>query len=447
MIYLVTKKQELFNDPDYTIINAQQALELMKDWKIIQVDSETSGRDPHLCKLLCFQFGNDAADTRIVLDCETYSITLFKDLLESKFLIGHNLKFDLQFLYNYNIIPRKVYDTMVVEQLLYLGFPYIPMWPDEYKEKEYDFPYRIIDDEKSKNYGKLELSYALKALGLKYLKIDLDKTVRGEIIWRGLDKSVIMYAAGDVTYLEKIMELQKYAYSHKDCLKGVMLECMFVPAIAYLEWCGIMLDTNKWHAKMVKDNTNLKNALKGLNDFVVRTPELKKYWSIDTQGDLFLGYNTEPVVKVNWSSSRQVVPIAKALGFDTAVQDKKTGEDKDSVLEKHLATQKGINDEFLKLYFSYQECAKVVSSFGQSHLDAVNPKTGRIHTSYKQLGAASGRMSCGSSQNNSDLEAFKKLPKNSCTYPNMQQLPADEDTRSSFIAPEGNLMVSADFSA
>ena len=29
------------------------------------------------------------------------------------------------------------------------------------------------------------------------------------------------------------------------------------------------------------------------------------------------------------------------------VQDKKTGEDKESVLEKHLKSQKGINDEFL----------------------------------------------------------------------------------------------------
>jgi hypothetical protein len=44
MIYLVTKKHELFNDPDYTIINAQQALEIMQNWKIIQYDSETSGR-------------------------------------------------------------------------------------------------------------------------------------------------------------------------------------------------------------------------------------------------------------------------------------------------------------------------------------------------------------------------------------------------------------------
>ena len=125
MIYLVTKKQELFEDPDYTIITAERAMEVMQDWKLVQYDSETTGRDPHLCKLLCAQFGNDATDTRIVLDCESYSITLFKTILESKLIVGHNLKFDLQFLFNQGIIPRKIYDTMIVEQFLYLGFPNI----------------------------------------------------------------------------------------------------------------------------------------------------------------------------------------------------------------------------------------------------------------------------------------------------------------------------------
>ena len=43
MIYLVTKKQELFEDSDYTIIDANKALELMQDWKLIQYDSETTG--------------------------------------------------------------------------------------------------------------------------------------------------------------------------------------------------------------------------------------------------------------------------------------------------------------------------------------------------------------------------------------------------------------------
>ena len=169
MIYLVTKQQQLFNDPDYTVIDAEKALELMQDWKVIQIDSETSGKNPHLCKLLCFQFGNDKADVRIVLDCESYSITIFKSLLESKLCIGHNLKFDLQFLYNYGIIPLKVYDTMIVEQFLYLGYP------------------------PAGSPG--GISYSLHSVAERRLGINIDKTVRGEIIWRGLDKSVIMYAA------------------------------------------------------------------------------------------------------------------------------------------------------------------------------------------------------------------------------------------------------------
>ena len=150
---------------------------------------------------------------------------------------------------------------------------------------------------------------------------------------------------------------------------------------------------------------------------------------------------------INWSSSRQVIEVAKILGFNTQVKDKNTGEDKDSVLEKHLASQKGVNDEFLKLYFKYQEYSKVVSSFGQGHLNAINPKTNRIHTVYKQLGAASGRMSCGSQQPNTSLAKLNQVPQKNCTYPNMQQLPADEQTRGAFTAPEGYEWCSCDFSA
>lgn len=72
--------------------------------------------------------------------------------------------------------------------------------------------------------------------------------------------------------------------------------------------------------------------------------------------------------------------MAKYLGFDTSTQDKKTGKDKDSVMEKALKPQKGINDEFLKLYFAYKEAAKEVSSFGYGHINAVNPLTNCIHT-------------------------------------------------------------------
>lgn len=417
MVFLVTLQQELFDRDDYKIISVEESLRMINSWDIIQLDSETTGRDPHLCKFLCVQFGNDSKDARIVVDATTIDIRRYKGCLESKMCVLQNAKFDLQFFFNHGIIIRKVYDTMIVEQLLHLG------WPAG------------------------QISYALNAIAERRLGINIDKTVRGEIIWRGLDATVINYAAGDVTYLEKIMWSQIEDLKNQSLMKAAMIECNFIPAIAYLEWCGIHLDQNKWKEKMKKDQLNLEESEKALDNFVTSNPAYAKYTYVNNQGDLFSGFQLEPRCNIQWSSSQQVTTFAKTLGFDTKVQDKKTGEDKDSVMEKHLKSQKGINDEFLKLYFDYQGYFKVVSSFGQGHLNAINPKTNRIHTVYKQLGAASGRMSCGSQQPNTDLANVNKVPNKECTYPNMQQLPADDATRGSFTAPDGYEWCSCDFSA
>lgn len=417
MIYVVTREQKLFESDFYKTISIEESLQLMEDCKVLQYDSETTGRDARICNILCIQFGNKSKDFQIVVDCTTIDIMVYKDILESKLLIGQNLKFDLQFLYNYGIVPRNVYDTMIVEQLLYLGYPA-----------------GII-------------SFSLAAIAQRRLGIDIDKSIRGQIIWRGLDTQVIIYAANDVKWLEDIMWSQVANCKKKDCLKGAKLECDFVPVISYLEWCGIKLDETKWKAKMVKDKESLINAENKLNKFVTSNPSLSKFTIINRQGNLFEGFDTEPKCTINWSSSRQVVEVAKILGFNTTVQDKKTKEDKDSVLEKHLKGQRGINDEFLKLYFDYQEHAKVVSSFGQSQLNMINPKTGRCHTVYKQLGASSGRMSCGSQQPNEDLAKLKKIRPKECTYCNFQQLPADDDTRGSFVSEKDNIFCSCDYSA
>ena len=417
MIYLVSGQQQLFESNNYKTISLEESLEIIKDWKMCQLDTETSGRDAHVNDLLCVQIGDVEGTIQIVIDTSTIDIKKYKDFLESAYCIGHNLKFDLQFLYNYNIIPRKVYDTMIVEQLLYLGYP------------------------------SGLISFSLKGVAERRLGIDIDKSTRGEIIWRGLDEKVIQYAAGDVEKLGEIMKLQIKDCKEKQCLVGAKLECDFVPAIAYLEWCGIKLDEKKWREKMLVDNNNLQQSEKALNNFVVKTKELECFTYIETQGSLFDGFDLTPRVNINWSSSQQVIKVAKILGFDTTVQDKKTGENKDSVLEKHLKSQKGINDEFLDLYFKYQEYAKVCSTYGQSQLNMINPNTGRCHTVYKQLGAASGRMSCGSQQSNTDLAKLKKISPKDCTYCNFQQLPADHTTRSCFIAEKGNLFCSCDFSA
>lgn len=445
MIYLVTASRELFENDNYKIIEVDESLSLLSKYNILQADSETSGRDPHISKLLLFQLGSPDKKVQVVIDCTTINIILYKDLLESKYIIFQNGKFDIPFLFNYSIVPRKIYDTMIVEQLLYLG--YLP----EYKD-----PINGI-------------SYSLQSIAKRRLGIYIDKTIRGQIQWRGIDESVIIYSAKDVVYLYDIMIDQLKECKEKECINAAKLECDFVPVIAYLEWCGIHLDESKWKNKMAKDRENLNKAIEDLNKFVCSNPKLKKFTYINYQGDLFDGYDLTPKCTINWASSTQVIPLLKTLGFNTTIEDKKTGEDKDSAMEKVLKKQKGINDAFLRLYLGegneedanyyagYNGSAKVCTSFGQNHLNAINPKTGRIHTQYWQLGCDTGRMSCGSKENNNDLAKLKGLPINpsskqkkegkACPYPNMQQLPSDKITRACFTAMKGNKWCSCDYSA
>lgn len=415
MIYLVTGNLELFENEHYRTITVEQSLEIMRDWKVVQYDSETDGVDCHINRLLSMQFGNEAADTQIVVDALTIDVKQYKEILETKVIIGFNLKFDLEFLYNYGIIPRIVYDAMIVEQLLYLGWSH-------------------------------NMTYNLKDVAKRRIGVDIDKSVRGNIIWMGLCTETILYGAGDVTYLEAIKRSQIEDLRKQGMMIGAKLECDAVPAMAYLEWCGIKLDEEKWKAKMKQDKINLDEATKALNDYVMQKESCKKWVKVNTQGDLFLGFDTTPHWTVDWQK-KEAIKVIQALGFDTKAISKTTGEETDSVLEKNLKVQKGIDDEFLDLYFKYQEYYKVTTSFGQGHLNAINPITGRLHTTFKQIGASSGRMSCGSQKENVDLAKYKKIPSSECTYPNIQQLPANDETRSCFVAEEGNLFCSCDFSA
>lgn len=437
MIYVVTRNRELFEEHNdkYIIITPEQSRSMLEDCNKLQYDSETTGLCPegNIDTLICYQFGSQTKDFQLVIDASSVSPIYYKDIFESKLLIGHNISFDLKFLLNYNIVPTKVYDTMIVEQLLYLGDVL----------KGYDLA-RVVN-----NY---------------IPDVYLDKSVRANIADRGVtDTSVIIYSALDVAYLETVMHKQVLECKKKECLKGAKLECDFVPVLAYMEWCGIHLDVDKWTAKMKQDKENYVKAKKALDDWLC-TQEFAKHIDItivtnkskrvkapmvyiDNQGDLFNGYNTEYQSNVNWDSTKHVIPIVKELGFDTSTKDKKTGENKDTLLEKHLSNQKGINDEFLKLFFNYKQYSTLISTFGQGHLNQVNPITGNIHTNYRQLGTTSGRMSCGSTKSNTSLAKYKKIDPKECTYANIQQLPSDEATRACFTAKEGNLIVSCDWSA
>ena len=192
MIYLISKQKQLFETDLYSEISFEEAKKALEQLNIVQVDTETMGLDVFTKSLLCYQLGNK--ENQYVFDQSSYSIELFKEYFESdRLFIFHNAAFDLRYLYYYNIWPQHIYDTMLVEQLIWLGYSRRAISPEEYEEEEYNFPY-LEKENKQTHEIYYEFSCSLKAVGQNRLGIELDKTVRGRIKTVGLTPEVIQYA-------------------------------------------------------------------------------------------------------------------------------------------------------------------------------------------------------------------------------------------------------------
>ena len=146
MIYFVSGQSELFTDDAYTKISVEESLRMLSAWNMFQFDTETNGRDAHINDVLMMQFGDIEGENQIVVDVTTISPLVYKEYIETHFMIGQNLKFDLQFLFNYGIIVTQCYDTMIVEQLIYLGYPFFLVGMDNETMNQYcDFAYNYED--------------------------------------------------------------------------------------------------------------------------------------------------------------------------------------------------------------------------------------------------------------------------------------------------------------
>ena len=165
MIYLVTTQKQLFDNDVYKIIGVEESLRLLTPLLNVGLDTETTGLDPYTKELKLVQLG--CFDFQIVIDCTTIDILRYKEYLESnRVFIGWNLKFDLKWLFKYKIVPQRVYDGYLAEKLMWLGYP-----------------------------AGLH-SMSLKSAGITYLDVELDKTVRGQIIWKkDLTNEIVQYAA------------------------------------------------------------------------------------------------------------------------------------------------------------------------------------------------------------------------------------------------------------
>ena len=107
----------------------------------------------------------------------------------------------------------------------------------------------------------------------------------------------------------------------------------------------------------------------------------------------------------------------------------KTGYSTDAEVLEELAEAEGASP-IPKLVLEYRQLSKLVSTYLVSLREEINPRTGRVHTSFSQTVAATGRLA------SSD--------------PNLQNIPIRTDVgreiRKAFIAPPGRVLITADYS-
>lgn len=412
-IYLVTGQKQLFDNDTYIIIGVEESLRLLEPLRVVGLDTETEGFSPFLKKLLMLQLGN--RDFQVVVDCTTVDVGLYKEYLESdRLFIGWNLKFDVKFLFYHGIIPRNLYDGLLAEKMRWLG------WPS----------------------GMHSLS--LKSAGENYLGVELDKTVRGQIIWKKeLTDEIVEYAANDVRYLEDIMNAQTAILYERGQKLALEIENKAILPTAYFEFCGVKLSDELWTAKMKKDEAELQEAQEELDKFIVDlynegAAGINKFVEM-AQPDLFGFVTPDPKCKVNWNSSKQVIPLLEFFGFELMTRDKVKGGMKKSVDATVIEGQKD-KHPIAKVYLRFKAAQKVTSTYGQNFRDLVNPVTGRIHTSFNQIGSDTHRYSSGGGDDKEVIPG-RKVP-----LVNLQNLPADAETRACFVAEKGNKWISADYS-
>ena len=428
MIYLVTKQQELFQSTTYKIIGVEESLALLSPLSVVGVDTETSGLNCHKDTLLSLQLG--CFDFQIVIDCKTIDITLYKEFLESnRLFLFWNARFDLKWLYKYNIVPNKVYDGFLAEKVMWLGYP-IVLTPEVWERTKcdrYDF-FPGDPQKKTKSCYKLQMN--LKKAGEMYLGVELDKSIRGQIIYRGLVDDTIEYAALDVKYLEKIKEEQEKLINEGGYATAIEYINRFILSLAYMEFCGIKLDIDKWREKMAKDQEELDKCKAQLDNWLIKNMPESPHIYINRQGDLFTGFDLTPKVSINWKSTKQVIPIFKHFGVNV----EKPKEEGDSIDAKILAPQKD-KCSLIPLYIRYKEMEKLCSTYGENFLKQIDEKTGRLYTNYNPMGTDTCRISSGGKDKANGVE-----------YINMLNLPSDAETRACFVAEEGNKWISIDYS-
>jgi len=380
-------------DCNYCLINTPDAfvrfLKDIKSQRIFAFDTETDALGAMRSNLIGMSFSwQPGAGYYIPVRGPSGSTILdpdkvlpaLKPILEDPDIkkIGHNIKYDLLVMRNAGINLRGIeLDTMIAAFLLDSG--------------------RML-------YGIDRLAFDL----LNFRKIATDELIGKGKSQIGMDRvgleQVARYAAEDADIAFRLAELLRPKFAEIPAIQKLndTLEVPLIDVLAEMEFNGIAINP-----------AILKEQSKVLSE---RAAELRKQ-ILDAAGCDF-----------NPDSPKQLAEVLfSKLGL-RVIKRNKTGPSTDvEVLEKLAADHK-----VPRLILEYRSLVKLINTYLDNLTDFVNPKTGRIHASFNQTGAATGRLSCSG--------------------PNLQNIPIRTDEgariRSAFVPgdPRHNVLLTADYS-
>jgi len=287
---------------------------------------------------------------------------------------GHHIKFDDIILMRHGITTQAIaFDTMIASYLLD---------PEKHQHRleqvsmsELGYQMITYDEVTRKSRGKQ----------LKFDEVPVDEATR--------------YSAEDAEVVFSLVQKMRPEIK-KEGLEKIMLkvELPLSRVLAKMQLCGVAIDID-FLSQLEKE-------------FVVELDRLEKeVWEIAG-------------MRFNLASPKQLQEVLfKNLGIP-AKKKTKTGYSTDSeVLES-------IEHPIAKKILEHRTLSKLLGTYVRALPEQINPATGRIHTSYNQAVAATGRLSSSN--------------------PNLQNIPARSEKglkiRKAFIPGKGCLMLSADYS-
>ena len=324
---------------DYRLVTTAEDLaavaKTLQGAEAIGLDLETTALSPRDGRARLLQLATPE-DTFVVDVSEAGDLSPLTEVLEGgPVKVGHNLKFDYQFLdalHGVSLSP--LFDTMLAAQVLDGG-----------------------------NYA---ASYSLESVVERYLDESLDKSEQRSD-WSGmLSEAQLEYAARDAAVLLPLHERLAASLEEEELGRISRIEFEAVGTIAKMELAGVKLDVARWKELEVTVRERRDRAAERLESFF---PPPEGVLPLEGLGP-----------RLNLNSPKQITDAFRTLGIELP--------------DTKVWTLLKVDHPAAKALLEYRELQKKLGTYLETYPGFISPKTGRIHANFLQCRVPTGRLAC-----------------------------------------------------